>query len=305
VLLVILAGVIVGIATMLFTGDSSVTTAKHYFEKSFLAGGIGVNQANEEEIPMSVAVQALTELLDENTSTLTVWYDRTHPRLPGMLQNLLPKPIDRRKVVQAAVMKLGTFGSNASPAVPALLRIYQSTNFFVRIHATQTLGRIGPAASNAIPVLLHEFRPTNSFSPEGVAAALVHIDPTGDCTARAWGILLQRPDEAFCAMNYVDACLLNLRTPSQLSGVISQEGVRWESLRFLGSMRFDAARTVPVMRECLRDPHERIRGVAASALGRLGPEAKSALPELRLLLNDEWASVRDAATNAIQLIERR
>ena len=303
--LVILVGVIVGIATMLFTGDSSVTTAKHYFGKSFLPGGIGVNQTIEEEIPMPVAVQALTELVEDNTSSLTAWYDRTYPRLPGILQNLLPKPIDRRKVVQAAIMKLGTFGSNAAPAVPALLRIYQSTNFFVRVHATQTLGRIGPAASNAIPVLLHEFRPTNTFSPEGVAAALVHIDPTGDCTALVWGNLLQRPEEAFWVTYYVDACLMNLRMPSQLRAGITQDGVRWESLRILGSMRFAAARTVPVMRECLRDPNERIRAIAAGALGRLGPESKSALPELRLLLDDEWALVRDAATNAIQLIERR
>jgi len=47
-----------------------------------------------------------------------------------------------------------------------------------------------------------------------------------------------------------------------------------------------------------------MRSIAAESLGRLGPAASNALPGLRLLLNDEWAMVREAATNAIRGIDR-
>jgi hypothetical protein len=55
----------------------------------------------------------------------------------------------------------------------------------------------------------------------------------------------------------------------------------------------NAAPAVPVLVRILQ-----------SALGRLGPEATAALPDLRALLNDKWAIVREEATNAIRAIER-
>jgi HEAT repeat protein len=297
---------------MLLKSDSQVSRAKRYFEQAFLAGGIVGNQTIEEQFPMPIAVQALTELMQENTSTLASWYERAYQNMPATLQKYLAKPIDRQRVLSAAVSKVTRYGSNAAPAVPVLVRLYQSTNQLVRVLVTQALGRIGPAASNAIPALVIGLHPTNSFGLVGNSDPLVQIDPSGDYTARALASLLQHREQESWLTNLVDKWLVLLapRNPDDRRelwpmGIDPNAGTRWAAVQALGLMRFAAPRAVPVIKYYVRDPSERMRAVAASALGRLGPEAASALPELCGLLTDEWAMVREAATNAIRRIERR
>jgi HEAT repeat protein len=65
-----------------------------------------------------------------------------------------------------------------------------------------------------------------------------------------------------------------------------------------------AARTaVPALTRSLRDADEEVRGEAAEALGRIGGEAKSAVGELVQLLNDQRRAVRRRAATALKLID--
>ncbi len=63
------------------------------------------------------------------------------------------------------------------------------------------------------------------------------------------------------------------------------------------------AKAIPLLRAALKDREWSIRFAAASALGRIGPAAKEALPALWPLLHDEDPIVRDAAREAIKKIE--
>jgi len=63
-----------------------------------------------------------------------------------------------------------------------------------------------------------------------------------------------------------------------------------------------AADAVPDLTECLIDHDSRLRAAAARALGRAGPAAKSALPELVRLFKDEQREVRIEACAAVARI---
>ena len=58
------------------------------------------------------------------------------------------------------------------------------------------------------------------------------------------------------------------------------------------------------VRAALKSPYASIRKLAANYLGQMGPDAKEALPELYLLLQDSDQMVRDAAAQAIKNIEK-
>ena len=57
---------------------------------------------------------------------------------------------------------------------------------------------------------------------------------------------------------------------------------------------------VPALQDALTDSDSRIRKVAAQSLGRIGPAARLAAPELALALQDPAAEVRDAASDALE-----
>jgi HEAT repeat protein len=60
--------------------------------------------------------------------------------------------------------------------------------------------------------------------------------------------------------------------------------------------------SVAVLVQQLKDPREDVRITAANALGKLGPEAKKAIPDLRGVLNDPRETVRVAAIHALNNI---
>lgn len=55
---------------------------------------------------------------------------------------------------------------------------------------------------------------------------------------------------------------------------------------------------------CLKHANAGLRALAAKYLGEFGPDAKEALPDLTLLLQDKDPLVRDAAAVAIKNIEK-
>jgi HEAT repeat protein len=60
---------------------------------------------------------------------------------------------------------------------------------------------------------------------------------------------------------------------------------------------------VPALVEALQDQSAALREAAARSLGRIGPHAKPAVPELMRLGQDNEESVRAAAKEALDKIE--
>jgi len=61
---------------------------------------------------------------------------------------------------------------------------------------------------------------------------------------------------------------------------------------------------IPLLCPALRHADAATRRTAATLIGRIGPDAKEALPALRVLLLDEDQLVRDTAQAAINNIDR-
>src|SRR5699024_2971357 len=64
-------------------------------------------------------------------------------------------------------------------------------------------------------------------------------------------------------------------------------------------MNAGAADLVPALTDALKDSDNTVRGLAADALGEIGPDAKAALPMLLKMLTDANASVRARAAFAL------
>jgi len=59
---------------------------------------------------------------------------------------------------------------------------------------------------------------------------------------------------------------------------------------------------LPALVERLSDDNNRVRGLAAIALGEVGPPAGAATPALTRALADEFSNVREAAAEALTKI---
>ena len=290
-----------------FAANSPHHAAKRYFRESFAAGVINERMSGElDRMNTAVLVRALAELIEEQNSRWTEWYDVLYNKAPAKLRSRLRPPLDRSRVVTRSIQMLGRFGAEAAPAVPALIRTYQRSQpkRDFRTHAAIAMGSIGAPASNAIPVLLPDLNPAYPGLAHVIAGSLARIDPSGDEIDRALRELINQPQQERFAAKIVEA---NVATRDALAveGSVIYFTDKWSSAQILGLVRPEATRVVPILIPLFNDEAERMRAIAAESLGRLGPAASNALPKLRLLLNDEWAMVREAATNAIRGIDRR
>jgi hypothetical protein len=77
-----------------------------------------------------------------------------------------------------------------------------------------------------------------------------------------------------------------------------------QTVTFLGAHGVgDPAALAALRRVILPGAGFRYQATAINALGSWGPSAEPALPEIRMAFTNEWFTVRDAATNALQKIE--
>lgn len=73
----------------------------------------------------------------------------------------------------------------------------------------------------------------------------------------------------------------------------------------LGRLQKNPELVVPALIAALADEEAQLRESAADALGEFGVRAAAAVPHLRLRLDDPQKSVRIAATNALEAIQRK
>jgi HEAT repeat protein len=298
------------IAAIVFLPDSPETKVRHAYRNAFSGPYISATMRAElKGISQHLALRALTGLLEEGTSPFAGWYAAIYSNAPAAMQKHLSAPVDHVRILTGTLTTLREYGTNAGFAVPSLGRICEGAEpglAFVRDTAASTLGEIGPGAAPAIPSLLKGVMGSNGLFLGTVTDALAKIDPSGDRTDQAWRGILKRSKQAAQASNLVASCVASLRHSRSTQGqsLSNASAVPWTTIRFFGFIRSEASQAVPGIRVCLQHSNERIRALAATTLGRIGPAASEALPELRTLLTDEWLMVRETATNAVRAIGR-
>lgn len=178
---------------------------------------------------------------------------------------------------EAAVRVLGKIGPQAVEAVSTLLAMLADKNRQVRLTVLRTLGEIGRPAQVVIPQLVQMLVDPVQAMRKAAAEALPKIDPAWALDARVQSTIA----------GFVE----DLKRAAETGQMASEALVR------VGSP------CLPYLIKAMSSSDRVQRENAATTLGRIGPEAREAIPALNNALQDGHGWVRDAATRAIQLID--
>ena len=228
-------------------------------------------------------------------------------------------------VRESAAQALGQMGPES---LPHLVRMLNHPDKYVRRNAVWALGKLGPAALPAAPALCQALRDADPRVASGAAQSLGGLGPDA-------GESVPALTEAMRGTNIV-LCRLASKALSQIGGPALTALLahlrhrdpfgRAESALALGWIGPPAAAAVPGLIESLRagapaqapvahplapthltptapTAEESSRVHAAQALGRIGPTAAASVSALRRALHDPCEPVRQAAQQALELIE--
>ncbi|MCH7726486.1 MAG: HEAT repeat domain-containing protein [Planctomycetes bacterium] len=209
-----------------------------------------------------------------------------------------------------AIKALGEIGA---PAVPALQEALRGGDTDLRTFAMSAIGRVGKAAQPAVPQLIEllEQKATTKEQKRERRSAAVALGNIGSVELRAIGALtraLKDKDERLREFAcHSLAQIGDLPEDSVLA--VTQVFVKDRPVTF--TMLQDA--TLALRRsgmvgqvrlvEALEIEDDYVRLLVAKALGRIGPGARGAIPELRKRLMDSSESVRMEAALALWAID--
>jgi HEAT repeat protein len=235
-------------------------------------------------------------------------------------------------ILGAAARTLGQFGRNAKTAVPALTEALRSKqqrwgmHFHVgfrapvRIDVARALGEIGP---NALPAVLSLNRMMNEDEDQTArvwaAAAVARITPKDARSESALRILVgtlrngngQLQAEAADALGATrcEAAIAALADALSTPESIGFGGRRAHCAEVLGRIGPEAKSAVPALRKALQEQDVEMgfinRQQAAVALGKIGNAAKAAIPDLKRASTSDYEPLRESAIEAIKLIKSR
>jgi len=198
-------------------------------------------------------------------------------------------------------------GAQTEAVVSALSRVLSDNEVAFRKRAAETLGRIGPDAKTAVPALVTALED----GEVGLSAieALTRIGPGAQAATRPLLKLLKHKDErvrgaATRALGDVGAKPEEV-VPALIEA-LKHEADRWSAARTLGRYGPWAKAAIPELLALLKSENEDplLQGTAAFALGAMGPEAKVAIPALiKLTKRQEGFAQQHTALALVRLGE--
>lgn len=236
-------------------------------------------------------------------------------------------------VREAAAHSIGLMGPDALSALAGMLRHQDK---YVRRHAVWALARLGPLAKPVLPDLCQALKDSDPRTASGAAQALGNLGAEGIDAVSSLAEAMRGTNIVLCRLA---AKALSQIGPPALATLIAHlqhadPFVRGESALALGWMGPAARSAVPFLAKLLRAalPNTRLKAMptgsasdaatppipppsdtstaeesscvfAAQALGRIGAAATPALSELRSALQSGSELLRQAARQAIRLIE--
>lgn len=230
---------------------------------------------------------------------------RIHADQPEIVARLGQLLNDSRLAVPAAEA-LVAVGAAAKPAQADLINALTSTNRAVRPLVMQALGQIGPDARPAIPLLREAVRDAEPSARAQAVEALVRIESNLDALIPTLIETLDDADwtvrkQATVALGSLEAKAI-AAVPRLFQLLASEEDVdaAREALKKIDTADEQA---IPVLIEGLESPDRRVQFYAVFLLGKIGPAAKDALPELKKLGRDSSPRFREMLSATIKKIE--
>ena len=213
-----------------------------------------------------------------------------------------PDPQVRRD----AVAVLGALGPVAKPAVRSLVGIANDPNNIVRDRVVRALEAIGLPSDIVMGALMQALR-----DPEWTVryAALTQFSFGGVSNRESVSILRElTQDPNHTVAQLAQTAVTSAERPIPVSVhlyALEQAGDRTYTLLQLAKMGTGAAEAVPRLASLLTAERPLERYLAVCALESIGPAAKNGLSALQHTLQDPDPIVREAAAEALNVLERK
>lgn len=247
---------------------------------------------------------------------------------------------DDGKVREAAGHAIGLMGPEALPTLTAMLR---HDDKYVRRHAVWALGKLGPLAKSALGDLCEALKDPDPRTASGAAQSLGSLGADGADSVPALAEAMRGTNIVLCRLASKALSQIGGPALATLIAHLQHADpfVRGESALAIGWIGAAARSAVPFLARVVRGPESALtrtppplantfsdhpgtsdtltppqipegesasadvncRVFAAQALGRIGAAAAAALPDLRDAAYSGPTPVRDAAQQAIRLIQ--
>jgi HEAT repeat protein len=215
---------------------------------------------------------------------------------------ILGEPEQRVRAARACEF----LGGLARPAVPELLEVVADPDPALRFRAARSLGRVNPREpAGVIDALRRALADADERVRLAAACALALLKQADPPVVAGAVAALAVADDDVCGEG-----LRAVWTLGAAAGAAGAEGVvgladHW---KFAGSVPMTLGRigepAVPALAVLLAHKSPQIRAAAATALGKLGPAAALAAPELEARLRDPSRNVQAAVRDALKAIRR-
>jgi HEAT repeat protein len=209
------------------------------------------------------------------------------------------------QVRQAACQAVGQMGADARAVVPKLAECLKDTDVRVRQAALSAFTTLGPNARAAVPDLIEGAKDTNATVRY---QCLMALERTGGDPATLKPVALAAlKDDSPLVQNQALSLLLVVdpKNPDILPravAMLEKPASRYQALLLVGRMGPAAAKAVPDLAKLLKDPDANLRRNAVLALGQIGPGAREVAPALVELLDPGDPSMRSNILNALRNI---
>ncbi len=226
------------------------------------------------------------------------------PAVPKLIE-LLKDPVAQGEAASA----LGKVGAEAKDAVSGLIVFLQDKQAgYDRVYAADALGLIAQEPDKVVPVLMNVMQDDiEPVTRRSAAAALGHF---GANAKVAVPFLIKAINEGDKDMREDAALSLGQigGAPKDIAAIVELlsdeiDIARYGAAHALGKIGGEAASAVPDLVKLLKDRSENVRCAAAQALGEIGPDAKDAVEALKITQkSDESAMVSAQAQGSLDLI---
>lgn len=238
---------------------------------------------------LNEAVPAMIEALKDNDPRVrecvafAIWAVMPQPPVEAgkpllKLLNDKQKGVERT-VQQAALAALGRIKPATPEMVAGVLKLLKEDKD-VRGEAMNTLGEFGSSDPEVISALVDFLKDPERFVRQEAVGALGNIGPPACYAATELAKVVENSQE--------------------------NRGVRENAIGSLYRVAPKEPMTISTLVNILKDPSLELRRTAIAYLGRMGPPAHAAIPELKKTANDpkENQATRDRAAAALRKIEQ-